>query len=262
MTMKGELLDRDDVDIDHRTERRRVVRLAQRRSPRPSWSAPAPITTPDPVAVGVGCAGPVRPDVVAVSPTEHRRVAVVPAAFQAGLGHQPQRVRRPRRQGAGPGRGMARRGAGSRRTSWRWSCRRRVEGGIVLNGQLLDGATGNAGHVGHIVVEPNGRRCAVRFARLPRCRGVGPGDRGHHRPHHRGADLRDHATHRSTRRPGRGHRCATCSISISPSSADRSRSVSARRSSTRRRRRSTSTRSCRSVAAPGSSRLASAGVAR
>ncbi len=35
-----------------------------------------------------------------------------------------------------------------------------VGGGIVLNGQLLDGATGNAGHVGHIVVEPNGRRCA------------------------------------------------------------------------------------------------------
>lgn len=35
-----------------------------------------------------------------------------------------------------------------------------VGGGIVLNGQLLDGASGNAGHVGHIVVEPNGRRCA------------------------------------------------------------------------------------------------------
>jgi glucokinase len=35
-----------------------------------------------------------------------------------------------------------------------------VGGGIVLNGQLLDGASGNAGHVGHIIVEPNGRRCA------------------------------------------------------------------------------------------------------
>lgn len=34
-----------------------------------------------------------------------------------------------------------------------------VGGGIVLNGQLLDGRTGNAGHVGHVVVEPNGRRC-------------------------------------------------------------------------------------------------------
>ncbi|MEY4364878.1 MAG: hypothetical protein RLZZ305_222 [Actinomycetota bacterium] len=35
-----------------------------------------------------------------------------------------------------------------------------VGGGIVLNGELLEGATGNAGHIGHMVVEPNGRRCA------------------------------------------------------------------------------------------------------
>ena len=34
-----------------------------------------------------------------------------------------------------------------------------VGGGIVLNGELLEGETGNAGHVGHVVVEPNGRRC-------------------------------------------------------------------------------------------------------
>lgn len=35
-----------------------------------------------------------------------------------------------------------------------------VGGGVVINGQVLDGATGNAGHIGHIVVEPNGRRCS------------------------------------------------------------------------------------------------------
>jgi len=34
-----------------------------------------------------------------------------------------------------------------------------VGGGIVLDGRLLDGAAGNAGHVGHVVVEPAGRRC-------------------------------------------------------------------------------------------------------
>jgi glucokinase len=34
-----------------------------------------------------------------------------------------------------------------------------IGGGIVLDGQLLDGASCNAGHVGHIIVEPNGRRC-------------------------------------------------------------------------------------------------------
>lgn len=35
-----------------------------------------------------------------------------------------------------------------------------VGGGIVLDGRLLDGAAGNAGHIGHVIVEPEGRRCA------------------------------------------------------------------------------------------------------
>ena len=35
-----------------------------------------------------------------------------------------------------------------------------VGGGIVLNGTLLDGADGNAGHVGHIYVDPEGGRDA------------------------------------------------------------------------------------------------------
>jgi glucokinase len=34
-----------------------------------------------------------------------------------------------------------------------------VGGGIVLDGRLLDGAGGNAGHIGHVIVEPNGRAC-------------------------------------------------------------------------------------------------------
>jgi glucokinase len=35
-----------------------------------------------------------------------------------------------------------------------------VGGGIVLGGRLVRGATGNAGHVGHVIVVPEGRRCA------------------------------------------------------------------------------------------------------
>jgi glucokinase len=35
-----------------------------------------------------------------------------------------------------------------------------VGGGIVLDGRLLDGADGNAGHLGHVIVEPDGRLCA------------------------------------------------------------------------------------------------------
>src|ERR671916_1504560 len=34
-----------------------------------------------------------------------------------------------------------------------------VGGGIVLDGRLLDGAGGNAGHIGHVIVEPDGRIC-------------------------------------------------------------------------------------------------------
>jgi glucokinase len=34
-----------------------------------------------------------------------------------------------------------------------------VGGGIVLDGRLLDGAGGNAGHIGHVIVEPDGRAC-------------------------------------------------------------------------------------------------------
>lgn len=34
-----------------------------------------------------------------------------------------------------------------------------VGGGVVLDGRLLDGLDGNAGHIGHLVVEPQGRRC-------------------------------------------------------------------------------------------------------
>jgi glucokinase len=34
-----------------------------------------------------------------------------------------------------------------------------VGGGLVVDGRLLDGATGNAGHIGHVIVEPNGRVC-------------------------------------------------------------------------------------------------------
>ncbi len=34
-----------------------------------------------------------------------------------------------------------------------------VGGGIVLDGRLLDGAAGNAGHIGHLITVEDGRRC-------------------------------------------------------------------------------------------------------
>ena len=40
-----------------------------------------------------------------------------------------------------------------------------VGGGLVLGGKVVDGPSGNAGHIGHVVVEPDGPACA--------CGGVG-----------------------------------------------------------------------------------------
>lgn len=34
-----------------------------------------------------------------------------------------------------------------------------VGGGVVLEGRMLQGAQGNAGHIGHVIVEPDGHRC-------------------------------------------------------------------------------------------------------
>ena len=113
-----------------------------------------------PVAVGVGSAGPIEPNVESISPLNIGGVAGLPVA-RATAGARPAspssaistRSRSPSRRG---GSVLHR----ATPTSSRWSCRPAIGGGVVLNGQLVDGATGNAGHVGHIVVEPNGRRCA------------------------------------------------------------------------------------------------------
>jgi glucokinase len=69
-----------------------------------------------------------------------------------------------------------------------------VGGGVVENGRLIDGAHGNAGHIGHLVVLPGGPRCAcgargcleavasgpslARQARLAGRRGAGPAPSG------------------------------------------------------------------------------------
>jgi glucokinase len=34
-----------------------------------------------------------------------------------------------------------------------------IGGGLVMDGRLVDGASGNSGHVGHTNVVPNGRKC-------------------------------------------------------------------------------------------------------
>ena len=83
-------------------------------------------------------------------------------------------VGRQRRQGAGAGRGWV--GGSRRRDDFiGMVVSTGVGGGIVLDGRLLDGAAGNAGHIGHVIVEPDGRPLVWRA--VPRGRGVGHGGR-------------------------------------------------------------------------------------
>jgi glucokinase len=44
----------------------------------------------------------------------------------------------------------------------------------VLDGRLLDGAAGNAGHIGHVIVVPGGRRCACGAAGCLEAEASGP----------------------------------------------------------------------------------------
>ncbi len=53
-----------------------------------------------------------------------------------------------------------------------------VGGGIVLDGRLLDGAAGNAGHVGHVIVEPDGRTCGCGGRGCLEAEASGTGIRG------------------------------------------------------------------------------------
>ena len=158
MTMKGELLDRDDVDIDHGLKADplfaslNTIAQAQLERARTHHNA-------RPVAVGVGCAGPVRPDVVAVSPSTIGAWRSFPLRAQLAAATSLNVYGDLGAKALALAEGWL--GAAQGRSDFlAMVVSTTVEGGIVLNGKLLDGATGNAGHVGHTVVEPNGRRCA------------------------------------------------------------------------------------------------------
>jgi glucokinase len=112
-----------------------------------------------PVAVGVGCAGPVEVNVESVSPLNIAAWRNFPlrTKLQAETslpvyGDLDAKSLALAEGWLGAAQGPANCLAMVVSTG--------IGGGVVLDGQLLDGATGNAGHVGHVVVEPNGRRCA------------------------------------------------------------------------------------------------------
>ena len=72
-----------------------------------------------------------------------------------------------------------------------------VGGGLILDSRVIEGASGNAGHIGHVVVDPDdGPECACGGARLPR------GDRA--RPRARGVGAARGLAARSAGRHGQG----------------------------------------------------------
>ena len=112
----------------------------------------------DEVACGVGCGGPMQPGGVEVSPLNIGQWRGFPLRSRltehVGLPVSIDNDAKALALGEG----------------WRGAAREvdnylamvvstGVGGGIVLDGRLLDGAAGNAGHIGHVVVEPDGRHC-------------------------------------------------------------------------------------------------------
>lgn len=112
----------------------------------------------DEAACGVGCGGPMAPGGEHVSPLNVPQVRRFPLRSRlAGLTGLPTSVDNDAKALA-LGEGWVGAAAGVR-DFVAMVVSTGVGGGIVLDGRLLDGAGGNAGHIGHVIVEPDGRPC-------------------------------------------------------------------------------------------------------
>lgn len=109
-------------------------------------------------AVGIGSSGPVAPNCETVSPVN------IPAWREFPLRERLRELTAKRVYGELDAKALA------LAEGWKGAAKgfdnycvitvsTGIGGGIVLDGELLDGASANAGHVGHVTVEPNGRRC-------------------------------------------------------------------------------------------------------
>ncbi len=157
VTMQGELVDRDKFTVDHDlhadTLFAMLTDLIESQVERARGHHRL-----RPVAVGVGSAGPITPNTEMVSPLNIHawrnfplRERLATATSLPVYGDLDAKALALAEGWLGAAQG--------RQSFLAMVVSTGVGGGIVLNGQLLDGAAGNAGHVGHIIVEPNGRRC-------------------------------------------------------------------------------------------------------
>jgi glucokinase len=157
MTFRGELLDRSRVDVErdvgpqsHLAALAAIVgeQLEQARSQHDVRVR----------AIGIGCAGPIERNCETVSPVNIASWQSFPLRRHlhdlTGLpvfGDLDAKALALSEGWLGAGRNVSSFCAMTVSTG--------VGGGFVIDGELLEGATGNAGHVGHIIVEPGGRRC-------------------------------------------------------------------------------------------------------
>ena len=118
-----------------------------------------PLLSAEVVVVGVGCGGPMLPGGEEVSPLNIPAWRGFPLrARLAELTGLPVFIDNDAKALA-LGEGWKGAAAGSRNFI-AMVVSTGVGGGIVLDGRLLEGAAGNAGHIGHVIVEPDGRPCA------------------------------------------------------------------------------------------------------
>lgn len=153
----GELLDRSRCEVDHDV------------GPQSHFSALAALVGEqlerardqhhaNPVAIGVGCAGPIERDCETVSPvniTAWKRFPLRAHLHElTGIdvyGDLDAKALAVAEGWLGAGRGI--------RDFCMMTVSTGVGGALVIDGQVLDGDSGNAGHIGHLIVVPDGRRC-------------------------------------------------------------------------------------------------------
>jgi glucokinase len=118
-----------------------------------------------PTAVGIGCGGPLRLDVGEVSPINITGWRDFPLLARVSELFPAARVRL-HNDAVAMAAGEAWIGAGRGVGAFLGVVvSTGVGGGLILGGRIVDGATGNAGHIGHVVVDPEGPPCG--------CGGVG-----------------------------------------------------------------------------------------
>ena len=154
------------VDLEGRVLRREQVATPVTTDPEVVWSAVEALLVTTSAGqsvsgVGIGCGGPMRWPEGEVSPLNIPAWRGFPllARVRSLVGEpRPAAIHN---DAVAMALAEARWGAGrGRRYVLGMVVSTGVGGGLVVEGRAVDGATGNAGHIGHVVVDPDGPPCA------------------------------------------------------------------------------------------------------